>query len=186
MAGDSGKWSGTRTITRAGLVAAASRSRKRTGRGRDWLGDRSHRRDSLGARGDEHFVRDPTRACGRVEGTEGRAERWAEFIKRLARVSDVTFAKGPPEGAIQLVVRGETAALPLKGVIDLAAERARLEKEMAKVAADIKRADAKLSNADFLKRAPEEVVDGEREKREEAAARQAKIVEALERLNSAR
>jgi len=70
-------------------------------------------------------------------------------------------------------------------VIDLAAERARLEKEMAKVTADIRRADSKLSNADFLKRAPEEVVDGEREKREQAAARQAKIVEALQRLNSA-
>jgi valyl-tRNA synthetase len=128
----------------------------------------------------------PLVLAGVSKETEGRAERWAEFIKRLARVSDVTFANGPPEGAVQLVVRGETAALPLKGVIDLAAERARLEKEMAKVAADIKRADAKLSNADFLKRAPEEVVDGEREKREEAAARQAKIVEALERLNSAR
>ena len=65
---------------------------------------------------------------------------------------------------MQLLVRGEVAALPLKGVIDLAAERARLEKEMAKVDADIKRVDAKLSNADFLARAPEEVVDGEKEK----------------------
>jgi valyl-tRNA synthetase len=42
--------------------------------------------------------------------------------------------------------------------------------------------DSKLSNADFLKRAPEEIVDGEREKREEALARRAKIIEALERL----
>jgi valyl-tRNA synthetase len=83
---------------------------------------------------------------------------------------------------VQLIVRGEVAALPLKGVIDLAAERSRLEKEMAKVEADIKRVDSKLSNADFLKRAPEEVVDGEREKREEAQARRARIVEALERL----
>ena len=51
---------------------------------------------------------------------------------------------------MQLLVRGEVAALPLKGVIDLAAERARLEKEMAKVDADIKRVDAKLGNADFV------------------------------------
>jgi valyl-tRNA synthetase len=116
--------------------------------------------------------------------TKARAERWAEFIKRLARVSDVSFAEAP-KGAVQLVVRGETAALPLKGVIDVAAERARLQKELARVTADIKRADAKLSNTDFLKRAPEEVIDLEREKREEAVARQAKIVEALERLNSA-
>jgi valyl-tRNA synthetase len=127
----------------------------------------------------------PLVLAGVSKETKARAERWAEFIKRLARVSDVTFADGAPEGAVQLVVRGETAALPLKGVIDFDAERARLEKELAKVTADIRRADAKLSNADFLKRAPEEVVDGEREKREEATARLAKIVEALERLSSA-
>jgi valyl-tRNA synthetase len=103
----------------------------------------------------------------------------------LARVSEVSFADSAPQGAVQLIVRGEVAALPLKGVIDLAVERGRLEKEMAKVDADIKRVDAKLSNADFLKRAPEEVVDGEREKREEAEARRVKISEALERLHGA-
>jgi valyl-tRNA synthetase len=127
----------------------------------------------------------PLVLAGVSKETKARAERWAEFIKRLARVSDIGFADGAPKGAVQLVVRGETAALPLKGVIDVAVERARLAKELAKVTADIKRADGKLSNADFLKRAPEEVVDLEREKREEAAARQAKVAEALERLDSA-
>ena len=87
---------------------------------------------------------------------------------------------------MQLLVRGEVAALPLEGVIDVAAERARLDKEIAKVDADIKRIDAKLGNADFVARAPEEVVEGEREKREEAVGRRAKIVEALERLKAAR
>ena len=85
-------------------------------------------------------------------------------------------------GAVQLVVRGEVAALPLKGVIDLAAERARLDKEMAKGDADIARVDAKLGNPNFVARAPEEVVEEEKEKREEAQARKAKIAEALERL----
>jgi valyl-tRNA synthetase len=117
--------------------------------------------------------------------TRARAGRWAEFIKRLARLSDIGFTAAVPAGSLQLVVRGEVAALPLKGVIDLGAERVRLEKEMQKVDADIKRADAKLGNADFLARAPEEVVDGEREKRDEAAARREKILEALERLKGA-
>jgi valyl-tRNA synthetase len=83
------------------------------------------------------------------------------------------------------VVRGEVAALPLKGLIDLGAEKTRLEKEIAKVDADIKRVDAKLANPDFVKRAPEDIIEGEREKREEAQGRRAKIVEALERMAQA-
>ena len=86
---------------------------------------------------------------------------------------------------MQLVVRGEVAALPLKGVIDLAAERARLAKEMQKAEADIARVDAKLGNANFVARAPEEVVEEEKEKREEALGRKEKIAEALERLKGA-
>ena len=116
--------------------------------------------------------------------TQARAERWAEFIKRLARVSEISFADAAPQGSVQLVVRGEVAALPLKGVIDLAAERARLAKEMQKADADIARVDAKLGNANFVARAPEEVVEEEKEKREEAVARKAKIAEALERLKA--
>ena len=69
-------------------------------------------------------------------------------------------------GSVQLVVRGEVVALPLKGVIDLAAERARLAKEMQKADADIARSDAKLNNPKFVERAAEEVVDEEKEKRE--------------------
>jgi valyl-tRNA synthetase len=82
-------------------------------------------------------------------------------------------------------VRGEVAALPLKGVIDLAAEHARLEKEMARAEADIKRVDAKLSNEKFVANAPEEIVEEEKEKREEALSRKQKFVEALERLKGA-
>ena len=118
------------------------------------------------------------------EMTRARADRWADMIKRLARIADISFADTPPRGAVQLLVRGDIAALPLKGVIDLAAEKARLEKESAKVDADIARVDAKLGNANFIARAAEEVVEGEREKREEALARRAKILEALERLKS--
>jgi valyl-tRNA synthetase len=117
--------------------------------------------------------------------TQARAARWAEFVKRLARVSDISFASAAPQGAVQLVVRGEVAALPLKGVIDLAAERARLDKELAKAEADIKRVDAKLTNEKFVANAPEEIVEEEKEKREEALARKAKIAEAQQRLHGA-
>ena len=117
--------------------------------------------------------------------TKARAERWSEFLRRLARLSDISFADKPPAGSAQLLVRGDVAALPLKGVIDLAAERTRLEKERAKADSDIQRVDAKLSNADFLRRAPEDVIEEEREKRDEAQGRRLKIDEALERLKAA-
>jgi valyl-tRNA synthetase len=117
--------------------------------------------------------------------TSIRAKHWSEFLHRLARVADISFAETVPQGAVQLVVRGEVAALPLAGVIDLAAERARLAKEMAKADADIARVDAKLGNPYFVARAPEEVVEEEKEKREEAEMRKAKIAEALQRLQGA-
>ncbi|MBN8974105.1 MAG: valine--tRNA ligase [Rhizobiales bacterium] len=117
--------------------------------------------------------------------TKARAERWSDVIKRLARLADITFVDRAPDGAMQLLVRGEVAALPLKGVIDLGAEKARLAKEMAKAEADIKRVDAKLGNEKFVANAPEDVVEEEREKREDAMARKAKIAEALDRLKAA-
>jgi valyl-tRNA synthetase len=124
-----------------------------------------------------------------VVGASEVIREWLEIhdasIKRLARVSTIQTANTVPEASVQIIISGAIACLPLKGVIDLAAERARLEKEMQKVATDIARVDAKLSNADFIARAPEEVVDGEREKREEAEGRKAKILEALERLKGA-
>jgi valyl-tRNA synthetase len=144
-----------------------------------------------------------------------RVSRWREAILRLARVSDILAGKPhgfwkravryfyyawwkPNDfyrwqtvhipslrGAVQIIVRGEIVYLPLEGVVDFAAERTRLAKEMAKADADIARVDAKLGNPNFVARAPEEVVEEEKEKREEADARRAKIAEALERLKGA-
>jgi valyl-tRNA synthetase len=117
--------------------------------------------------------------------TQERARRWSDVVKRLARLGDISFVDRAPEGAVQLLVRGEVAALPLKGVIDLVAEKARLDKEIAKAEADIKRVDAKLSNEKFVANAPEEIVEEEKEKREAAVARKAKFLEALDRLKNA-
>jgi valyl-tRNA synthetase len=127
----------------------------------------------------------PLVLAGASNDARTRAGRWAEFVQRLARVSDISFVDAAPQGAAQLIVRGEVAALPLQGIIDFAAERTRLTKEIAKCDADIARVDQKLGNADFLKRAPEEIVEGEREKRDEARARKEKLAEALERLQGA-
>jgi valyl-tRNA synthetase len=127
----------------------------------------------------------PLVLAGASEETRGRAQRWSDVVKRMARLSDISFADRAPEGAVQLLVRGEVAALPLKGVIDFSAEKARLDKELAKAEADIKRVDAKLANEKFVANAPEEIVEEEKEKRDAAMARKARIVEALERLKNA-
>jgi valyl-tRNA synthetase len=127
----------------------------------------------------------PLVLAGASAETKERAERWNDVVKRMARLADISFADQAPEGAVQLLVRGEVAALPLKGVIDLSAEQARLEKELAKAEADIKRVDAKLSNEKFVANAPEEIVEEEKEKRDAAGARKAKILEALELLKKA-
>jgi len=127
----------------------------------------------------------PLVLAGASVETKARAERWTEFIKRLARVSEISSSSTAPQGSVQFIVRGETVALPLKGVIDLAAERARLEKEMQKADADVARVDTKLKNPNFMARAPEEVVEEEKEKREEALDRKAIITAALERLKGA-
>ena len=108
----------------------------------------------------------PRRALGASSSSASRAS--PRFPPRPAA----------PPGSVQLLVRGEVAALPLKGVIDLAAERARLAKEMQKADADIKRVDAKLANEKFVANAPEDIVEEEKEKREEAVARKAKLAEA--------
>jgi valyl-tRNA synthetase len=124
----------------------------------------------------------PLVLIGASAETKARAPRWSDVVKRMARLSDISFADRAPEGAVQILVRGEVAALPLKGVVDLAAERGRLEKEIAKADADIKRVDAKLANEKFVANAPEEIVEEEKEKREAATDRKAKLLEALERL----
>jgi valyl-tRNA synthetase len=127
----------------------------------------------------------PLVLSGASAGTRERARRWSDVIKRLARLAEISFADAPPEGAIQLLVRDQLAALPLKGVIDFSAEKARLNKEISKAEADIKRVDGKLSNEKFVANAPEEIVEEEKEKRDAAIARKEKNVAALRRLENA-
>jgi valyl-tRNA synthetase len=111
-----------------------------------------------------------------------RAVKWNETIRRLARLSDVTMASLAPAGAVQAVVGQAVIALPLGEFIDVAAERRRLQKEVAREEKEAAKLDAKLANPDFLERAPEDVVEENRERRAEALARVAKMRAALERL----
>ncbi len=116
------------------------------------------------------------------ERIERSASAWSESIKRLARVERIEPAQTAPPGALQLVVRGQVVALPLGGVVDLAAERARLDKEIGKVRLEIAKVETKLGNDDFLARAPEEVIAEHEERREAFEERLVKLTHARERL----
>jgi valyl-tRNA synthetase len=108
--------------------------------------------------------------------------RWNATILRLARAAEITFADTAPPQSAQVIVRGEVVAMPLAGLIDIGAEKTRLEKEHAKLVADIAGTERKLSNPDFVARAPEEVVEENRERIETAKDRMQRIEEALKRL----
>ncbi len=100
----------------------------------------------------------------------------------LARLDSAEAASATPKGSAQFVLEDAVVALPLGDVIDFAKERARLEKDLKKAEEEIARFDAKLSNEQFVAKAPEEVLAEQREKRAEAAALAERLGEAIKRL----
>ena len=114
--------------------------------------------------------------------TAERIDRHRDLILTLGRVSELTSVETAPEGAVTLVSGGATAALSLAGIIDLAAERVRLEKEIAALDSDIGHFGKKLGNPNFVARAAPEVVEEQREKLAAAEAGKAKLQAALARL----
>ena len=117
--------------------------------------------------------------------TVRRLDTYRDIILRMARLSSVdTTAEAAPKGAIQAVLDEATVVLPLAGVIDLDQEKARLSKEIDKLTGEITKIDQKLNNANFVSRAPEEVIEEQRDRRATAEAAKQKLAEALARLSS--
>ena len=127
----------------------------------------------------------PLVVTGSDAAVKTRVKNWEEPLKRLARLSEISFAPEAPEKSVQMIVGTTVAALPLQGIIDFAAEKARLAKEIAKLKGDADKIEAKLKNADFVARAPEDVVEENRERREDALARMEKLAAALAKLGVA-
>ena len=116
--------------------------------------------------------------------TLARAHRWFDPIKRLARVSEVSVLAGAiPAQAAQVVVAEATLILPLAGLIDLDAERARLKRESDKAGAEAEKVRRKLENADFVSRAKPEVVEENRERLAAFEADQVRLAAALQRVS---
>ena len=103
---------------------------------------------------------------------------------RLARIETITHADSAPDGSVQAVVGADTFALPLAGVVDVAAERARLGKESDKLAKEIGGLERKLANEGFLAKAPAAVVEEQRERLADALALRDKLSAALDRLSA--
>lgn len=104
-----------------------------------------------------------------------RAEAHEEILRRMARVDDVTLPNEMPPGAVSAVVGSTVAALSIADLIDVSEARKRLDKEIATLDKDITSTEKKLGNADFVAKAPEEIVEENRERIRDWTARREKL-----------
>ncbi|MCE8470116.1 class I tRNA ligase family protein, partial [Rhodovulum sulfidophilum] len=112
-------------------------------------------------------------------------DAWARneaLIRRMARIDSLSAAETLPKGCVTIAVEGGSFALPLAGIIDVAAERARLEKTLSKLEKDLKGLEGRLKNPKFVESALEDVVEETRELVEAKTGEAAKLRGALERL----
>ncbi|MEZ5759131.1 MAG: valine--tRNA ligase [Emcibacteraceae bacterium] len=108
-----------------------------------------------------------------------------EELKRLARLENIDTLEGAaPSGAISVVVGEATYYLPLSGVIDIEAEKARLSKNLEKLEKEIAAVAGRLSNENFVAKAPDHVIAENKKGLEDAREKAEKINQALERLAS--
>ncbi|WP_157019152.1 valine--tRNA ligase [Mesorhizobium xinjiangense] len=117
--------------------------------------------------------------------TRERVGRHDPAIRRLARIGELGFDDAAPRASAQIVAGEATACLPLGDLIDLDAEAARLEKALAKTTGDMARIEKKLANPQFVAKAAQDVVEGEREKLAELADARGKLETALGRVREA-
>jgi valyl-tRNA synthetase len=130
-------------------------------------------------------ARTPLVLVGAGKDTKARAERHEDTIKRLARIESLSFARTPPKGSAQIVLDETTVCLPLASVIDMASERARLAREIEKTEGEIRKIDGKLANKQFVEKAPEDVVEEQRELLTAFEGTARKLKAALKRVEAA-
>ena len=115
-----------------------------------------------------------------------RLETHTALISHLARIERQNDgAEGDAAGTLQILLGDATFLLPLADVIDVSAERGRLKRELEKARSELSKIDRKLGNEQFIAKAPVEVVEENRERREEAALMVGKLEAAVTRLAAA-
>jgi len=105
------------------------------------------------------------------------------LIMSLARLSEISTVAAQPKGSIALLVGGASAFVPLEGLVDVAAERARLTREIAAFDSDIAHFNKKLGNPNFVAKAAAAVIDEQRAKLAEAEEGRTRLGAALARLD---
>ena len=115
--------------------------------------------------------------------TLARAQAWSGVIHRMARADAIGPLEGAlPPGSAQIVVDEATVVIPLQGLIDLGAERARLGKDRERALAEADKAQRKLANPDFVQRAKPEVVEEIHERVATFQAEAARLAAAITRI----
>ena len=102
-----------------------------------------------------------------VTATPTIYQQGLHFIQRLAYASEVTFAEAAPAdvtGMISVVTANATAYMPLSELVDIKAELERINKEIEKAQNGLRIVEGKLSNEKFVSKAPEAVVNAEKER----------------------
>ena len=127
----------------------------------------------------------PLLPVGASKPMRERAERHEALSNGSRDRDDFSFGKAAPKGSAQIVLGEATVALPLAGVIDMEAERARLTREIDKSRAEIRKIDAKLANESFVAKAPPEVVEENRDRKTDFEATVRKLQAALKRVETA-
>ncbi|MDB4116148.1 class I tRNA ligase family protein, partial [Planktomarina sp.] len=116
-----------------------------------------------------------------ISGSSALAANMAQ-IKRMARITEVTKVEIMPKGAITVSAPGATFGLPLANIIDVAAEKARLEKNLGKLAKELGGLRGRLKNPKFATSAPAEVLAETQANLTAREEEEGKILEALVRL----
>lgn len=127
----------------------------------------------------------PMVAVGADAAASLAIDTYRDLISRLARLDEIHLAAASPKGAVQIVHEGGVFALPLAGIIDIEAEKARLRKEIDKCDKEIDGIDKKMSNPNFVERAPAEIVEENRDRRFAFSERKEKLGAALKQISEA-
>ncbi len=127
----------------------------------------------------------PLTLVGANAETAKRLDTYKTLIERLARVENVQLVGEAPKGAVRIVIDEATACLDVASLIDLKAEIARLEKEVARLKGEIDGIDKKLANAQFVAKAPPEVIEEQHTRRSAAVSGVEKLSDALAQLKAA-